>query len=151
MKVIFQSGYGLAPTPRREDNLPVLACQMLNATRRWIRHFDPSTMLRAGKAPYFAPNGRGYAGQAVQAGSPQGVKKNRPKTGGRGRKVKKFCALLTQGDIACNRQNQNPLFVKYKWKPSFVIKFTHHPSRKQMFLTYYADMITEMGVEVKGK
>ena len=39
-------------------------------------------------------------------------------------------AGLTQSNIAGDRQNQDPLFVEYEWKPSFVIKIVHRTPLK---------------------
>ncbi len=39
-------------------------------------------------------------------------------------------AGLTQSNIAGDRQNQDPLFVEYEWKPSFIIKVAHRTPLK---------------------
>jgi len=48
-----------------------------------------------------------------------------------GQKNERVQTCLAQGDIACNSKKQNSPFVECKWKPGFVIEFSHYfPSRK---------------------
>jgi len=58
-----------------------------------------------------------------------------------------------QSDIARNRQNQNPPFVKRKWKPGFVIKLPHRASQKILssynLFSYDVIILTERGNKSK--
>ena len=63
--------------------------------------------------------------------------------------------MLNTSDIACDSENQNPLFVKYERKPGFVIKSTHYfplsENISKLLLSYDVTMITEMRIKSKRK
>ena len=82
------------------------------------------------------------------------VRTKKPPKAERLAEAKEHNSCLAQRNIACYCQQQNPLFVKYKRKPSFVIKLPHRPISKpepSNHFHLYAIMITEMGIKKQAK
>jgi hypothetical protein len=80
-------------------------------------------------------------------------KKNRPELSGQ-EKIKGAAGFLTHSNVACNCQNENPLFCECERKPDFVIKFFHHPVRKPELsnrYSVYANIIPQSSAKSQEK
>jgi hypothetical protein len=84
------------------------------------------------------------------------IKKNAPSRAVREKRThrRRTESFSAQSEVACDCQQQNPLFSNYKRKPPSVIKLPHRPLSKPKSLNHfylYPDMITEMGIKKQEK